>query len=62
MNIKARSQKKLRVLGDTYRHRERLKAFGAVWEPVLSQWLFLEAPKASVAKALAGLGLRLEEF
>ena len=55
-----RHPQKLRILGNTYSCRDRLKAYGAVWEPILSAWLFLEAPKPAVMEKLSQLGLRLE--
>lgn len=54
-----RSAKKFSVVGDTYPVREKLKALGAVWEPVIRQWLFLEEPDGKTKKALKAMELSL---
>ena len=49
------------VRGNTYPHREAIKAAGGGWEAVLSAWVFID-PKPSVVKRLTALGLSMESL
>jgi hypothetical protein len=53
--------KRYRVTGDTYPHRESLKALGAGWEPSIRTWILAEPDDKRIAK-VKKLGLGLEEL
>lgn len=49
------------VRGDTYTHKEKLKALGAGWEAVLRAWILVD-PEPAAVKKVEALGLALEEI
>ena len=49
------------VRGNTYPHREAIKAAGGGWEAILNAWVFID-PKPSVVKRLTALGLSMESL